>query len=291
MKLQILKLSMICLALIFCFISCDKSTDLQEEGASQLSETPTMDDSDFDPSTVVEYPSKLIATIQKDGHQITFSTTGPPESQGILMAESLYGMALENGEFITGLSEETTPFDIFLAMTDKEVDVPMSIATSAKDNQLELSGRDVQETNRMLNLLDENYTEPEAAMTEVRSCYDLPWLSCYPDLSWNLSSCDFMGTGKQSTKFSYAAGWKKVRKISARVSHNCGRIGLFFFYWDRTSGGNWALASGVLTSSNSGGNITFTHWIPNLTERKVNFIPTDGGPGSTVYKTTTQFVQ
>lgn len=283
MKSQILKFSMICLALTICLMSCDKSTDLLEDGASQLSEMPTMDESDFDPSEVEEYPSTLIATVQKDGHEIKFSTTGPPESQGILMIESLYGRAQENEEFITGLSEESTPFDIFLAMTDMDVAVPKSIAASATDNQLELSGRHIQETSRVLNVLDENYTETEEA--ELRAC-GLYGLSCYPSYSWNIGSCDSSTKTTQQTRYSYRGGWKKVRKVYARISHNCGPVSVYFYWWNRSTN-SWKIVwSANVTTPRTAGVKTYSHWVPNLVERKVTFVPQYAH-----YRTTIQFVK
>jgi len=222
------------------FTSCEQSTiditqtDLVDQ---QISELPTLDDTNL--PIEEEYPSKLIATIQKDGHQVKFHSTGSPENLGIFMEESLYGIAFRNQEeYHLEKEEGSNPFDVFLALTDNEVSIPKAIANSAKDNLLQLSGRQVMETGKSLKLLDVNYTEEDVEVT-FRGCDgDVGYSNfknwyCKASQPWNINHCgaDEMTNRSQWHSF-YEGQFQYHHNTRVRVNNTCNGVEVYFYSID-----------------------------------------------------------
>jgi len=269
MKTQILKFLLVALTLSMCFIACNKPSGLMEE---DLNLTPTMDDTNLQMEE--EYPSTLIATIQKEGHQIKFYTTGSSEDPGIFMEESLYGRALQTQEeyLLAKDKEGSNPFEVFVALTDSEISVPKAIANSAKDDLLELSGRKVKETTIALELLDAYYSEDannlfrgcsgDIGYTNFRNWY------CRGSHSWNINHCGASERSSMLRRYSYFQGqWQEHQNTRVRVNNTCGSVTLYYYSW--TSNG-WRLDRSKTLNP---GNNYHSHWISNKTELRLVIVP------------------
>lgn len=284
MKTQLLKFLMIALALSLGFVSCNKSTNLLEDEL-QPTHLPTMDDT-FVP-TGEESPSELIATIQKDGHEVKFYSTGSAENPGIYMEEALYGRALQNNEsyHLAKHEEASNPFDVFVEMTDAEVSVPAAIAQSAKDDLLELSGRVVKKNSTSLELLDANYSEEEVNGTS-RCANDVGYTNfknwyCGSSHTWSIHHC---GAGKRTgtlKRYSYFQGkWQYHQNTRVRVI-NCGSSTLYFYSWD---GRDWRQD---FSKSLGQGNRYRAHWISSRRPLRLIVVPSPG----TQYRSVVNFVK
>jgi len=265
----------------------ESETDLLNQ---QISELPTLNDMNL--PTEEEYPSKLIATIQKDGHQIKFHSTGSPENSGIFMEESLYGIAFRNQEeYHLAKEEGTNPFDVFLALTDNEVSIPKAIANSAKDNLLELSGRKVMKTGKSLELLDAKYSEEEANI-RYRGCSgDVGYENfnnwyCKDSQPWNINHCGADERSSSSNWYSiYKGQWQEHHNTRARVNNTCNDVRVYFYSYI-PSFGRWMPNSTPLTRGP--GNNYFSMWT-SAKGRKLFVIDTPY-PG-TRYRSLVNFVK
>ncbi len=175
MKIFKIKLCLISLATLFAtsifFTSCQKEVSDLPENLETIEEIPSMDNLPMDDHTVeVEFEPQLVATIQKDGHEITFETLGDPDLGDFIVSEKLYGDAFVNSEeFQMDKSryKDLDALDFYLAITDQRTLVPHYLAATSK-NQEELEGRSIAEDNTPVKLLDENFSEP----IPMRSCYN-----------------------------------------------------------------------------------------------------------------------
>lgn len=280
------KLLVCSLVLSMSIIACNKSSDLSGD---ELSLIPTIDDSNL--PTEEEYPSHLIATIQKDGHEITFYSAGSPDDPGIFMQESLYGTALYNQEeFHLEKDEGVNPFDVFAALTDTDVSIPEQIAKSAKDNLLELSGRQVLEIGKSFELIDPNYSNEETEV-EYRGCSgDVGYSNfknwyCKSSQSWNINLC---GAGERSSPSGwnsiYNGQWQKHRNTRVRVNNTCNKVRVYFYNWS-SSRNSWVVTkASPLTRP---GNNYFSMWTSAMTYKRSTIQPVTG----TRYRSLVNFVK
>ena len=290
LKIKLGLLSLLAVLAVSVFLtSCEQSiidtkTDIIHQ---QISEIPILDDTNL--STEEEYPSKLIATIQKDGHQIKFHSTGSPEDPGIFMEESLYGTALQNQEeyHLAKDEEGANPFDVFAALTDTDVSVPKAIANSAKDDLLELSGRKIMESSNSLELLDATYSEEDAEVT-FRGCSgDIGYSNfqnwyCGTSYWWSIQHCQAWESTSTRNYYSIFDGtWQKHQNTRVRINNTCESVTLFFSTW---SGSNWALHSGITVSP---GNHYRTQWFSSKKYLRLNIVPHNGAK----YRTLVNFVK
>lgn len=296
MKTKILIFSLIILTLSLSFVACEQQSMLSEE-VLQASETPTMELPDIQEAD--EYSPTLIATIQKDGHEIKFSTSDLDDNQGIGMEESLYGEASENGEafYLDGLGEGTTPYDVFVRLTDETVAIPKSIAASAKDNQLAVSGRMVQENDNPVELLDANYTVTENL--ESRNCYGVnstdigrtPFVMnyCRTPQNYEIRFCDPNDNFGRLDRFTrFNGSWQKHRNARVWMNNTCGYVKIHFYSWS-SSERKWKY---IKTKTSYGHPKRFTHWQSNLAELAVVAIPQySSTPPLTLFRMETQFVR
>ncbi len=248
MKTQIFYFITIAIAMSLSFTACDEPTNLLEE-VQQISDTPT---EDALLSTEIEDKKRLVATVQKEGHELQFYSVGPIDNRSILMVESLYGKAAENESetfYISALSassdeERRTPLEVFMAMTDPAQKVPEEIASNATNDQLILSGREVLDNSRPLEILDRNYVEPSVG----RNCYakDLGWTGFRNTYCWNntvvsnpsdIRTCD---SGKRTSilqrRTKLYGTWYKTVRAAAAINTVCGYTKTRFHYWDK---GKW----------------------------------------------------
>lgn len=260
MKTQLLKLLILSLILSFGFLACDKQIDLLE-GTQTHDETtlkmPVMDDVNVEEET----PARLIATIQKNGHEIIFSE----EEHGVGMEESLYGRAYDSNEayYLSEIGEKKTPFEVFTALTDKTVDIPQSIANSASKSQIEASGRKVQKLTKPVELLDESYTEHPT----LRNCYSAmmssgafrsKYCSSQSSQSWSIKYCigyteQFETIGKGSK---YNGKWQKHKNTRVGLNNGCGKMYLRYYAYN-TSTKSWKV---VRNKTFHDGNRYYAYW-------------------------------
>ena len=285
LKIKLGLFSLLAILAVSVFLtSCEQSTidipDVVESGVDeQISEIPTLDDMNL--PTEEEYPSELIATIQKDGHEIKFHSTGSPENPGIFMQESLYGTALQNQEeyHLAKDEEGTNPFDVFIAVTDTEVSIPKAIANSAKDKLLELSGRKVMETDKSLELLDANYSEEEVEVT-FRDCSgDIGYSNfknwyCKASQSWNINHCGASQMSGRSYWYSFFNyNRQDHRNTRVRVNNTCENVFVYFYSYN-TSLGKFVLDKSSHTTQS--GNNYFSMWTSVKSYKRLIINPIPG---------------
>lgn len=262
MKTQGLKFLIFALLLSMSFIACNKSTDLQDQQFSDLqdqqySDVPT-DDALF--PTEMEHEQRLVAVVQKDGHELQFLSYGDPEENNLLMIEGLYGEAAENGPEALYLSSENTnqdveisAFDIFMKMTDSTTEVPEEIALTAKNDQFELSGRSIMNSHNTLEILDKAADE----QLEARSCTnaDLKWSrfrrnACWGD-AFNSNAADIRfcdsGTWISHIRNSYFSGWRTTKRVRSAINNVCTEVKVNFYNW---SNGKWVLNASPTLGTN-----------------------------------------
>jgi len=282
LKLGIFSLLAIFAVSVF-LTSCEQNAidipDVVESGVDQqISEIPTLDDTNL--PTEEEYPSKLIATIQKDGHEIKFHSTGSPENPGIFMEESLYGTALRNQEeYHLAKDEGSNPFDAFVALTDTEVSIPKAIANSAKDNLLELSGRKVMETGKSLELLDANHSEEEANITDRGCSGDIGYSNfknwyCKASHSWNINKCGASQRSSRSYWYSFFNYKKEYHQNTrVRVNNTCKSVFVYFYSYN-TSLGKFVFDKSAVTKKS--GNHYFSMWTSTKSYKRLVIDPISG---------------
>ena len=113
------------------------------------------------------YNSHVVAKIQKDGHEYQFVAIG--DEGDLVILEKLYGEAEENFEH-SNVADEDTPYDVFLRITDNNVEVPLRIAETVDESEIENSNRQITTSSSRLEILDPEYSDYN---TEDRGCYDV----------------------------------------------------------------------------------------------------------------------
>ena len=234
--------------------SCEQSTidipDVVESSVDQqISEVPT-DDAIL--PTEMEYEQRLVAKVQKDGHELQFLSFGDPEENNLLMIEALYGEAEENGGEAFYITSENTEedvesksaFDIFIKMTDSNIEVPEEIAMTAKNNQLELSGRTIMDDKNTLEILDDaaneqlenrDCTDEDIGWTGFRNTYC--WGGAFGSNASDIRFCD-SGTWINHIRNSYFDGWRTTKKVRVDLNVVCGDTRTSFYRW---RSGRWNL--------------------------------------------------
>lgn len=236
------KILMIAITLSLGFIACEKPNNklLQEQ---QISEVTTKD-AIF--PTEMTYEQRLVAKVQKDGHELEFYTMGDKDRSGILTLEQVYGDAEINEEsHYTIVDDGSTPFDHFIRLTNTNVAVPLEIAQTAQGNALETSGRNTTNLTEPLMILDKNFTKE----LQNRGCTDLGYngfreracggsvISTPTDIKF----CD-SGTWTWLNRASYFDGTQKVRTVTTKTNVICGLVRVEFLLW---YDGKWNLGGQI----------------------------------------------
>ena len=242
MKKSIFKsLVAVCL-LSIAFYSCDNQTeDLQEEEALQeINTTPT---EEAVLPTEVSQISEIVATIQKDGHEYRFVAIG--NNDDMVVIEKLYGDAEKSNEAST-ITQDKTPFDIFVSITKQGLEVPERIAITAKGTALQDSGRKIQAVEKTIEIKDPNFSTNNTQ----KACYDVgytnfrnsycggtPVVSSPTDIRF----CD-NGTWTSLTRSSYYGGsWRELDDTYTWTNVICGLTTVQFYAWK--SSGIWPFNS------------------------------------------------
>ncbi len=178
----------------------------------------------------------LLANIFKDGHEFRFITDGDQ----VDMLEKLP----DNKENAIGFLEEnleSTPFDIFVALTEATVAVPAIIAKTAEAHALAQSNRQVDYTNQPVTMkYNSSSTEKSLGCSDLGqdAFYDT---HCFPPVVSTSSSMEFCDNGSWLTLIRssvFGNSWKKVKKVSTRTNVICGLTRIQFQYWN---GSGWTL--------------------------------------------------
>ncbi|MDY8137317.1 hypothetical protein [Aquimarina sp. 2201CG5-10] len=237
MKSSFFKTFAIAITLGVALVACeDREEDLQEEQAQEINDTPTKN-AVF--PTEVSDISFEVAKIQKNGHEYQFIAVG--ENDDMVVIEKLYGTAEKNNE-TSNLEKDQTPFDIFVSLTNKNILVPERIAKTAEGAALQTSGRTIEKSERLLEILDPNYVES----IQQRACYDVgstnfrntycggtPVVSTPTDIRF----CD-NGLWYSNTRNSYYGGsWRERDDVQTWTNVKCGMTRLQFYAWK--SSGIW----------------------------------------------------
>jgi len=151
-------------ALLLIITSCGKK-DVEVDTSEQQFE--------IDETALPAEPAHEVARIQKDGHEYIFEVIG--EGNDIVVLEKLYGEAEESHEE-TQITEEATPFEVFISLTDENVKVPLRIAATVDESTLASSNREINESSSPLEILDSAYSVWDI---EDRGCYDVGWTNFY----------------------------------------------------------------------------------------------------------------
>lgn len=249
-------------ALLFLVTSCGKNEEVGVEiPEEEQIEIPT----DVLESTAP--PAVELAKIQKDGHEYIFEVIG--EENEIVILENLYGIsALENYDnSIT--AESNNAFEVFVALTNDNVKVPLRIAATVDESVIEASNREIDESESFFQILDPNY-ETEVSEMEERGCYDVGWTTfrnnyCGPWQPSTTSDLRFCDPSLKTWLYRYSVinnstDFKKVRTWTNVV---CGytRISIFDTNgWDQYT---------KLYEKNLSNGLWWVNLFPNVPEYRV----------------------
>jgi len=235
MKKSILKLFTVAFILGFISIACEnKEEELHEEQLQDVNDTPTKDAAYINDMNQTSFE---VAKIQKDGHEYHFIALG--EEDEMIVAESLYGEAAKNVEESLH-SIDQSPFNLFISLTKASIAIPERIAKTANLNELQNSGRKVDQSSILLEIKDSSYT----GSVSQKSCYDVgstnfrnshcggvPVISTPTDIRF----CD-NGLRTSLTRSSYYGGdWKELDDTYTRTNVVCGLTRLQFYAWENTA--------------------------------------------------------
>jgi len=242
-----LQLSSIALAMILSFTACEKSNDpLLEEQV--VSSTPTID-----AALPEETPTnqKLVAKIQKDGHEYTFLKFGADSENNILITEKLYGSEEAKKDLsLFTINDNSTPFDVFIRITDNNVAIPSEIAKTIGNHLIEASKRNISNSKTTLEILDPNYEDypypvDDTACTDVGDTEFLEEYCGVPIISLpnDISYCDSNRERLVGRSTRYGGQWKELTNTILLTNVVCGITRIQFYGWDGL--GSWVLEAQV----------------------------------------------
>ncbi|WP_438710140.1 hypothetical protein ACSTS3_13295 [Aquimarina muelleri] len=239
MKNRFLKTVIIVIVLSIGFIACEKE-EVVEQQQIVLNEEPTKD---AVLPTDVSMHSRLVAKVQKQGHEFSFIALG--EEDDIVVIERLYGDAYSNQEKGVIKNEELTPFDVFVQVTDNNIEVPDRIAKTASKEALKASNRQIQKFEKQVEILDANYVE----LNQKAACYDVGATNfrntyCYAPVSSTPSNIEFCDEGARTsalTRESYFGGsWRELDDTRTWTNVICGRVRVQFYAWEKDGIWPWS---------------------------------------------------
>ncbi|AXT61912.1 hypothetical protein D1816_16635 [Aquimarina sp. AD10] len=164
----------------------------------------------------------LVAKIQKDGHEFQFFKVGADNNIAIVqklneLESNVTSVILEN--------EESTPFDVFVSLTNPDVKVPQSIANTAINNALISSGRSTTHQTDPLIVLEPGFNTLKSA-----ACYDVGATQfrnkyCDAPVSSTATRIEFCDSQKWNTLIRnsvFGGKWKKMDDTLAWTNVICG---------------------------------------------------------------------
>lgn len=227
MKKQFLNISVIVATLAW-GTACEQEG---QENQLKLNDAPTVGAVQND---VPQFEPELVATIKDKGYDLQFYGVG---SEDVLVVEKLSDASQEAAENGILKGGESTPFDIFLATTDKGVAVPAIIANTAEGNAFEASGRSIDKMNTPIEIIGNNLPVASAenctdvGSTNFRNNY------CGGTVISNPSDIRFCDEGIYSglTRSSYYGGnWEEVDDVNTWTNIICGITRLKFYDWHKS---------------------------------------------------------
>ncbi|MEW7277234.1 hypothetical protein ABW636_01400 [Aquimarina sp. 2201CG1-2-11] len=240
MKNQFLKVFAIVMILSIGFVACEKEEVTEKEPQTAVNDVPT---EDAVLPTEVSLNSRVVAKVQKNGHEISFIALG--EEDDMVIIERLYGEAANRQEKGLIGEEKLTAFDVFSRVTDGNVEVPERIAKTASNDVLKSSGRKVQASERYVEVLDANYNE----QAQKAACYDVGATNfrniyCAAPVSSSPSNIEFCDEGARTsplTRNSYFGGsWRELDDTRTWTNVICGRVRVQFYAWKRDGIWPWS---------------------------------------------------
>ncbi len=240
MKNQFFKTIAVALILCVGFVACEKEEVTEKEPQTAVNDVPTEDA--VLPSEV-SLNSRVVAKIQKNGHEFNFIALG--EEDDMIVTERLYGEAYDRQEKGLIGEEEMTAFDVFARLTDSSVEVPERIAKTASNEALKSSGRQVQASEKYVEVLDSKYNDiaQKAACynvgaTNFRNIYCAAPVSSTPS---NIEFCDEGARTSSLTRNSYFGGaWRELDDTRTWTNVICGRVRVQFYAWQRDGIWPWS---------------------------------------------------
>ena len=233
MKKLIFKTPIMAVCLFLSLVACEPESD---QDMAILESLPT------DDAPVVDRTSETftVANIQKDGHEFRFIVDG----KNVDIIEKLP----ENMVNIPGFleeNEESTPFDIFVALTEDHVLVPASIAHTAEGNALINSKRKIDYTNQFVEIKSGIYSaEKTLACGDVGAevFYDKYCLPPVVSTANNMEYCDNTTWLSLIRSSVFGGSWKKVKRVTTRTNVICGLTRIQLQVWNN---GSWELYNQV----------------------------------------------
>lgn len=215
-------------ALFFIVTSCDKNALEIDPSAEQLQmEIPT-DDTDAHLEASYE-----VAKIKKDGNEYIFEAVG--EENEMVMLIKVSEFAEENDE-VYRIAESDNPFEAFIALTDDNVKIPLSIAKTVDESLVAASKREISESSSSLEILDTN----DNTKASSRGCYDVGATNfkkqyCRSDY-WIASSNDIRYCDQWKKSGRQIRSAKGIKKIRTWTNVICGPTKIYLTTYDRYSG-------------------------------------------------------
>lgn len=239
MKNQFFKTLIIAILFGAAFVACEKEEAIEEQQV-ELNDVPTKD---AILPTEVSMNSRLVAKVQKNGHEFSFIALG--EEDDVVVIERLYGDAYNKQEKGVIKNEKLTPYDIFVKVTNKNVEVPERIAKTASEGVLKSSGRQIQKSEKPVEILDANYNK----FAQKAACYDVGATNfrntyCYAPVGSTPSNIEFCDEGARTsplTRNSYFGGsWRELDDTRTWTNVICGRVRVQFYAWEKDGIWPWS---------------------------------------------------
>ncbi len=212
--------TLMCIGVLL-FVSCDK------DEANEVLEDSVVNDNSSEEivsSDQLKVEQKLLAKIQKNGHEFKFIQIG--KEGDIVIGHQVSENYTKNDQFATLLDDEKqTPFDLFISLTNKTIEVPAAIAATSKNGALELSGRKSSTKTAPIELLETGFSTMSKA-----ACYDVGankfrQVYCDAPVISTPTSIEFCDNGTWNTlhRSSFFDGkWRLLDDITTWTNVICG---------------------------------------------------------------------
>jgi len=191
---------------------------------------------------------KLIAKIQKNGHEFSFLKVGNISENNILITEKLYGeLEAKKDLSVFKINDNSTPFSIFINHTDKNIAIPLEIAQTVNQQVLNKFNRKIASYATSLELLDKNDPDHfiKTACTDIG---DEMFLKEYCNKSLtslpnDILHCDSLTSRLVGRSSIYEDQWNEFSNTILVTNVVCGVTRIQFYGWDGF--GAWQLEAEV----------------------------------------------
>nr|WKN37259.1 hypothetical protein K4G66_00870 [Tunicatimonas sp. TK19036] len=187
-------------------------------------------------SIPLEQEATVIATIQDANYQVEFLSIG---DEHIVMGELVTGE--EDQESILDVFKGAKPYEVFEALTDASVPMPVKIARDIKDNSIK-TNRAIDYSDKAIKIVSERFHMFDQA--KAMGCYDegaagFKFNRCdpAPDYISSIQFCD-NGTWTHHIRNSYIESeyrWAERWDVDTWTNNICGTWNIAFYRWDGSS--------------------------------------------------------